>query len=249
MTRTTGGTSTSAGLGICNLRQDTSRQANAAGGIIRSGFTIPCRGLEVHREANRRQRVNLEHRNIMVDLGDFGLHIGLHGRIASGVHADHCGIAAGSPRQRQRRLWRTRISHTDLRAETEATPVTRNQIAEADENGWRNLVEAELGRARNWIRRTTDIARAAQREHLAARNRRGRADMVVVIKQESGTDVERARKWEEIEMRLPGSEGELAAIADAVFIESVAVVEEIESSADVDALRKRNRGFSANPKQ
>ena len=61
--------------------------------------------------------------------------------------------------------------------------------------------------------------------------------------------MERTRKWEEIEMRLRGPEGELAAIADAVLIESVAVVEEIESSADVDALGERNRGFSADPKQ
>jgi hypothetical protein len=61
--------------------------------------------------------------------------------------------------------------------------------------------------------------------------------------------VERARKWEEIEMGLRGSEGELAAIADAVLIESVAVVEEIESSPNVDALGERNRGLSADPKQ
>ena len=117
----------------------------------------------------------------MVDLGDFGLHIGLHSRIGACIDTDQCGIAAGSARQRQRRLWRTRISYSEFRAETEATPVARNQVTEANENGWRDLVECEFACARHGIRRATGIARAAQREHLAAGNRRARADMVVVI--------------------------------------------------------------------
>ena len=73
--------------------------------------------------------------------------------------------------------------------------------------------------------------------------------MVVVIKQEAGTDVERARKWKQIEMRLRGSESELRAVAGAVLIESVAIVEEIESSADVDSLGELHCGFAADSEQ
>lgn len=53
--------------------------------------------LEVHREANRGQRINLEGRNIMVDLRDFGLHVGLHERIAGGIDTNENWIRASRP--------------------------------------------------------------------------------------------------------------------------------------------------------
>src|SRR4029077_19613470 len=106
--------------------------------------------------------------------------------------------------QGQRRLWRSGVSHPNFRAEAEAPAVARNQIAKPDKERRRDLVESKCRAAVNRIGGTAGVARATQRERLVRTHSHRRADVVVVVKQEAGTDVERARKGKQIQMGLGG---------------------------------------------
>src|SRR6266478_4134324 len=200
--------------------------------------------LELKADAERYHRVKLIGRGAFVELGLLGNDVGLNGRIGTdGAAVDAAGIA-GAAAETQRDARRSLISGADLEGSAEV-PVAGYKIAEADENHWRGFVNGELTGPGDGIGGIAEIIYVAQGKALAAGHGSVRRDLVAVVNEYSGTDVELFQE-EKIIGRLSGAQVERAFVGHAVFIKGVPITERVETKAHVGAVANRQRNLSAN---
>ena len=178
--------------------------------------------LEAVAEAERDDRIILEDFRVVADLLLLGLDIALDRRIAGNVPAVQSAGIAGAAGESERGL-RSALkhgSHLNRRAEMLGA---RNQISPTNHHHRRNFVQGQFARADKGIAGAAAIANIIQGEGLTDRHIGISCDLIAVVEQQAGAQVESAAEGKEVEQSIHGAQVESAFVRNPV-IKKVATV-------------------------
>src|SRR5579884_1650019 len=146
----------------------------------------------------------------MVDLCLLGKNIALERRIGAHFSAVQPKRVAGATGEAQGRARHALIDCADIERHSKMAFAAACDVSPAEQEHRSSLAEGHLPVSGKRVRRIADVVGAAERERLSAGNRRLTAELVAVVEQRPGTQVESAAEREDVIQRLQGTKSELA---------------------------------------
>src|SRR5579884_855383 len=146
----------------------------------------------------------------MVDLCLLGKNIALERRIGAHFSAVQPKRVAGATGEAQGRARHTLIDCADIECHSKMAFAAPRDVSPAEQEHRSCLAEDHLPVSGKRVSRVADVVGATERERLSAGNRCLAAELIAVVEQRSGTEVESAAEREDVIQRLHGTESELA---------------------------------------
>lgn len=125
------------------------------------------------------------------------------------------------------------VDHSQLDWEAEMAMVARQKISPAHGEHGAGFDEVDLSRTSDGIGGRAGVSGVVERKCAAAGHGGVRGDLVAVIDENAGTDMEASVEGKPVVVRFRGTETQLAVVGDSVFVEVLVVTEDVEAAAEV----------------
>lgn len=185
-------------------------------------------------DAHGRDRIELHDRSIFVDLVLLGDDLRLDRGIGGGVDASESrNRIAGGAGQVQRGL-RLALKDDAKVIEDGEVVMVRDGIAETEHHHGRGFPDRQHAVAMYRIGRAAAEAHITKAEVLPSRRKGGGCDLVGVVHQHTGADMEEVAERSDVHQSFYGAKLHGAVVMHSVVAEALAEAETVEASADVE---------------
>lgn len=201
--------------------------------------------LEVERESDRNHRIELEGGHISVQLIFFRLDVCLKCGIgAHGLAEQSAGVASTSS-DVECSTRRTGVNESSLERDAEMPVVAREEVSPADGKHGASLHEVNLASTRDWVGWIAGVSGVVESKGIAARNGSVGCDLVAVVDEHAGAEMEAAAEREPVIVSFCGEKAQLRGVGDPVLVEAAVIAEYVEPSTQVGTESNRRRHFHA----
>ena len=207
------------------------------------------RVLKIEAESCRDHGLELESGHVVVQLISFGLQVCLKTGKGTDRETDDGGRIAGASVQVECGAGSARVNDSNLKGEAEMAVVTGEQVSLAYGQHRAGLGEVDRAGAVNGVRGIAGVRRVVEGKGLASGNGSVGGKLVPVVDEHAGTEMEAAAEGKPVVMSFHGAEAKLARVSDSVLVETMIIVEHVESGPQVGAERERRGSFCAGPKR